>query len=159
MWHIGLWAVVVAFAAFGHLYAAALAMATKECVCCRVCCRHAVHDDEIVVEAHNKRVGDSTPASLLVAAHVVFATADVHLHGACLRRIDAEVCSSLAVHAREVIAVDGSLRQYGIFRHIKWRAHLIAHQRQHLLAIATSHLAIAGSIEMQVVSGIGAALG
>ena len=68
-----------------------------------------------------------------------------------LRGIEAEVSPALAVHLREVVAGDSRLSHNGIGRHRKRRAHLVAQQAQHLLAIATAQLPIARSVEVQLV--------
>ncbi len=102
--HATLRTVVVALVALGHLYSTRLAAASEEGIGGGVDHRHAVDNEEIVVEAHHQRVGTSRPHALCVALHVVLLAADVHLHTLCLGSTQTEPRAAIAVQTREVVA-------------------------------------------------------
>ncbi len=87
------------FLAFRYFYAACHAAAAVECFGSRIHHRHAVHQEEIVVEARHERVGGSTPHAFVVACHVVLLAADVHFHVFGFWCCKAEICARRVVDA------------------------------------------------------------
>ena len=118
---VSLRTIVVAFRAFGNLDAARLAAASEEGFCGGVNEADAVHLHEVVVEAHDKRVGDCHEAALAVGLHLVLLVADIDDDLASLRCLDAEVGTPFLVHLREVVAGHGGLAGESVSRHLNCR--------------------------------------
>ena len=108
------------------------------------------------MESLYERISDSAPDAVLVAAHVVFLATDINDGTAGAGGVQTEVGTSLLVNLGEVVAWYGGLCDKGVFRHVERFLYLIAHQLEHLLAIAGSQLTIARGIEVQFVRTIGA---
>ena len=144
--------IVVTLWSLRNLDASGLAVAAKESLCRRVNDIHASDIDKVVMESHHQGVSDGTPYALLVTTHIVLLATDVYLHAMSLWGVHTEVGTTLAVNLGELVARYGGLSNLGISRNGKRRTYLIAQQRQHLLAIATAKLTVAGSIEVQLVT-------
>ena len=108
------------------------------------------------MEAYYQGVGNGHPCASGIALHVVLAATDIDLYLLCLGRRDTEIGTALTIYLRELIAGNSGLGHYSIGRHLNLLVGLVAQQVEHLLAIASAQLAIACSIEMQIVWCIGA---
>ena len=157
--------VVVALGALGYLNAASLTVTAEEGLGGGVDEVDASDIDEIVVEAHHQRVGDSHPAALAVGLHVVFLPTDVEHHLAGLGSHHTEIGAAVFAYLRELVAWDGGLGEDGIvgpvdgLRHVDMGTYgLIAQETGDGLAVAAAQLAVAGGIEMQAVGTVGAAI-
>ena len=109
------------------------------------------------MEANGQRIGDSHKVSFTIRLHVVLLAADVDHHLLGLRRIDAEVGTTLLVNLRELVAGDGILYGNGIGRYINFlNGHrhvgrtlgLKAEVTSNGFTIAATQLAIAGGVEV-----------
>ena len=77
----------------------------------------------------------------------------------CGRSVQTEISASATVDLREVIARFSRLARHRISRDSHCLEHRIAQKRQHLISIAPSEFAIAGSVEVEIVRAVGATFG
>ena len=158
--------VVVALGTLGNLDAASLAVAAEECLRRWVDEVHATYINKIIMETYHQRVGDSHPAALAVALHVVFLVADVEHHFPGLWSLHVEVGATLFVYLREVVAGNGGLGKEGVGGNLEGPGHLklrtlglIAQETGHGLAISATQFTVACGIEVQTVGTVRAAVG
>ena len=118
------------------------------------------------MEADNQRVGDCHEAAFAVRLHLILLVADVNHDFLGLRRMDIKIGSTLFINLRELVARNSRLSSHGILRHFNLLGNrhlrtlrLVAKETAGRLAVATTQLTIARSIEVQAVGTIGASLG
>ena len=118
------------------------------------------------METHHQWVGDSHPAALAVALHVVFLVADVEHHFPGLWSLHVEVGATFLVYLREVVAGNGGLGKEGIGGNLEGPGHLklrtlglITQETGHGLAISATQFTVACGIEVQTVGTVRAAVG
>lgn len=154
-----LWTVVITFGTLGNLNGTCLPVATEERLGGRVDDIHSTDIDKVIVESYHQRVGDGTPDTLLVTAHIIFLATDIHDDTIGCRRIHTEISTALFVDFGELVTWHRCLCRDSIIRYRKGRAHMVAHQFQHFLTITATQFTITGSVEMEFVGTVGAASG
>ena len=114
--HTLLRTVVVTLRTFRNLYAASFAVAAEECLGGRVDEIHTTDIHEVIMKAHRERVGDSIPCSIATALHIIFLAADIDDDTCSVIGAKTEVCPTLLVNLRELVARNRCLGDEGIGR-------------------------------------------
>ena len=156
--------VIIALRTLGNFKSASLTIGSKEGLRSWVNEVNAINIHEIVVETHRQRIGNSHKVALALRLHLVLLVANVNDNFLCLRRIDAEIGTTLRVNLRELIAGNSILASNSIGWYINllngnWQVSrtlgLETKMAGNSLTITATQLTITSSIEVQTVWAIG----